>query len=359
MIGADMLMLSNATIPEPSTSGNFADDLSSPLALLLPRNWSPRAYLAALNEALTNGTLDRADWWNTFVYTYWSESPAALKVRLGGEAEYDIPTCMLGHFFACWQAAMGLTRLQLLLAGVNEGILPAGFPFLTASGGSVESLGLHGSLLIRQHVRGRLLFDPTGKLIQMELAIIAHDEYLLSVRAGALVAANFPPLNETALASPFICQWGFPASVHRLLDILTVLIRDVSNWLGTEDYASVQNHQNSVHGPTPIPPPGTPSHLQQMQQLQMQQLQWQQLANVQQLLLSPVMGATKKSHGGRVGSRGSPAGGKKKKRLVVPRPDLGMPGSVAVMAVAVPGGATPITIASSAVDTPMTGNIEA
>lgn len=363
MIGADISMFSNATSSESSTSGNFSDDLSSSLALLLPRNWSPRAYLATLNEALASGTLDRAEWWNYFVYTYWSESPAALKVRLGGEAEYDIPTCMLGHFFACWQTAMGLTRLQLLLAGVNEGILPAGFPFLTASGGSVESLGLHGSLLVRQHVRGRLLFDPTGKLIQMELAIIAHDEYLLSVRAGALVAANFPPLSETTLANPFICQWGFPASVHRLLDILTVLIRDVSNWLGTEDYPSTQNHQNPTHGTisnhlSPPHHPGIAAHLQQMQQAQMQQLQWQQLANVQQLLFSPVAGVTKKSHGSRVGSRSSPAGGKKKKRPVAPRPDLGMPtGSVAVMTAAVSGSTTPMALIPPTGDISMTGSI--
>lgn len=328
MIGTDVAMSLAGTSTDCPALAHFTDDPS--LSLLLPRNWSPRAHLAALNETLASGALDRADWWHTFVYTYWTESPAALKIRLGGEAEYDVPTCMLGHFFVCWQAAMGLTRLQLLLGGVSEGVLPAGFPFLTASGGSVESLGLHGSLLIRQHVRGRLLFDPTGRLIQLELAVVAHDEYLLSVRAGALVAANFPPLGETGSASPFVCQWGFPASVHRLLDILTVLIRDVSNWLGAaEEHQSAQHGQHPNHGAVP----GVPyvPHIQQVQQLQMQQLQWQQLGNIQQLLFGPAAGVDKKG-GGRMGSRGSPAGGKKKRRPVVPRPDLGAAGPTAPVA---------------------------
>ena len=213
----------------------------------IARSWSPRSTLQYMNDLLTTGSLDRAEFWNHFISTFWADSTLALRIKFGstGQEEYDLPTYMLMHFFGTWQMAGAVSKMQFNVGPASEGILPAGFPFLTSSSAAIETLGLDGSLLIRQQLRTRAFFDQTGRIVQLEWHILAHNEYFLSIRAGHLMAANFP--NGMGERSPFICKWGFPTSVHRLLDTLDTLKDVVWPTIVDSKTSSGQNADGITH----------------------------------------------------------------------------------------------------------------
>lgn len=227
-------------------------------------SWSPRGHLGAMNEALTQGRdqFSRAAFWNNFVYTFWNESPSALKLRFppsssalvetgdeegGNTAEeqvFDVPTFMLAHFFATWQASLEMTSMQIhtgnAAGSIDDGILSGSFPYLISSSACIETIGLSGGLFIRQHVGMRVIFDPTGRIIQLELILTGHqhEEYLLAPKAAMLLTVNnyFSPSSsagghEEENGTGHLCRFGFPASVHRLLEINLVLLKDLTGWL--------------------------------------------------------------------------------------------------------------------------------
>ncbi len=210
--------------------------------------WTSRGQIQSLNDALTGSAMDRIEFWQGLVAAFWAEGPAAAAIRLtlGGEAvgsgsslngnpllfdgggggfiaSYNIPTGLVAHFFHTWAASTGMTRLHFDFPQAKEGKMPGGLlSFLATNGGFMDSLLLEGSLLIRQYLRGRFLFDPRGSIAMLELHTHSHDEFFLSLRAGHLVAANFNFMMAIP-ERPFVCRLGFPASVHRILDVMLTM----------------------------------------------------------------------------------------------------------------------------------------
>lgn len=195
--------------------------------------WTSRGQLQSLNDTLTSGAMDRIEFWQSLVTNFWAEAPSAgaIRLTLSGDgifevgtttATHKVPTDLVAHFFHTWATSAGMTRLRFDFPQAKEGKLPGGsITFLSTSNGSMESLLLEGSLLIRQYFRGRILFDLRGGIASMELQIHSHDEFFLSLRAGHLVAANFNFMSITE--RPFVCRIGFPASVHRVLDVMLTI----------------------------------------------------------------------------------------------------------------------------------------
>lgn len=210
-----------------------------------PRTWSPRQQVQHLNDFISLGTLDRADFWLNFVISFWAETPVALRLFFPPAAaeaarnnipaglmestlvqnvdKYDIPYNMLAYFFHVWASNTMMQRLHFEVPQATEGHLPHGAAFLTSLQSVIETILLDGSLLIRQHTRTRFIFDASGRITLMEWHIYSHEEYFLSLRAGHLIAANFTPDGLNNSERLVLCRSGFPGSVHRMLEIHAVL----------------------------------------------------------------------------------------------------------------------------------------
>lgn len=244
----------NLTTAATTSSGGGVvepNPINSLMPTFLPwhRSWSPRLHIQNMNDVWASGPLDRLDFWSHFVQLFWADSPVALKLKLGAPnmtvEEHDLPTTLVPFFFHTWQQAASFTRIQLLINQVTEGVLPAGFPFLTGTGVTLETIGAEGGLLVRQHARCRMIFDHNGHLVQWEVQIVAHDEYLLAGRAGLLLASNS---NNGGL---WICPWGLPASVYRWLDLVTIMKElPWGAWLGKENNDEDKNEDNLIMGMT-------------------------------------------------------------------------------------------------------------
>lgn len=210
--------MASATSAQHADLGSGARGARPAMPLMPSKQWTPRQQLQNLNDFLSLGPLDRWEFWTNFVASFWSgDAMVGLRVRLGQDevdGVFEVPPAVLPHFFHTWAGSGSMRRLYFDLIQATEGSPHPST--LNASQGCIESILLEGALLVRQHARIRCTFDQLGRVSLLDLHIISHDEFVLSAVAGQVIATN----------GLSICRYGFPMSVHRVLE-MAVVVREM------------------------------------------------------------------------------------------------------------------------------------